>query len=218
MSTLRPESERDPESAPGGYLGKRTFDVTASSIGLILLSPLLVFIVIAVRMTSPGPAIFRQERVGLNGGRIKVWKFRTMIHGAEGLSRETLGTRDPRITPLGRRLRRTKLDELPQLVNVLRGSMSMVGPRPEIPFYADRYGAEEAIVLAVKPGITDPSSLEMADLDELMENRGDVPAPEYYTAVIQPRKLALQKDYIQNQSLLGDIRIIIRTIFKVIWT
>lgn len=198
------------------YRGKRAFDVCCAATGLMVLWPVLLALAVAVRMTSEGPAIYRQERVGREGRRIRVWKFRTMVLDADTLSRETLGTSDPRITEFGRFLRKTKLDELPQLVNVLKGEMSMVGPRPEIPYYADGYSRSDSVVLSVRPGITDPSSLELSNLDDLMEARGDASAPEFYVTVIQPKKLALQKDYIHRQSFRGDLVIILRTLAKVL--
>jgi lipopolysaccharide/colanic/teichoic acid biosynthesis glycosyltransferase len=194
---------------------KRTLDVVGSGLGLIVLAPLMCAIAIAVRLDSPGPVLFRHRRVGLNGRHFRLLKFRTMTDGAERLSRETLGTDDPRITRLGRHLRRLKIDELPQLINVLRGDMSLVGPRPEIPYYADRYADEDRIVLSVRPGITDPSSIELSDLDAIMESRGEEPAADFYSRVILPRKLVLQKAYIANCSLLGDIGIIFGTVLKV---
>ena len=201
---------------PRHALAKRVFDIFVSGVGLVVLSPIFVATAVAIRVTSPGPVIFRQTRVGRNGERIGVRKFRTMIDGAEALGRETAGTHDPRITPLGRRLRRTKLDELPQLVNVFVGDMSMVGPRPEIPFYADQYGPDDRVVLSVNPGITDPASLEMADLDAFMQSRGDEPPADFYVREVQPRKLALQKEYLANQSLWGDVVIIWRTLVRIV--
>lgn len=178
---------------------------------------MLALIAIAVRLSSPGPVLFRQPRVGLNGRHFNVLKFRTMVAGAEALGRETLGTHDPRITKIGSLLRRTKTDEVPQLVNVIRGEMSLVGPRPEIPHYADRYAGEDRIVLSIRPGITDPSSLELADLDSIMASRGDEPPADFYRRVVQPRKLALQKAYVRDHSLGGDIVVIARTLLRILY-
>ena len=143
-------------------------------------------------------------------------KFRTMIEGAEALGRETTGDSDPRITNLGRWLRQTKLDELPQLFNVLAGDMSLVGPRPEIPHYADRYSPEDRIVLSVRPGITDPCSLKMANLDAIMQSRGSMSAADFYISVIQPKKLELQKEYVLNRTFWGDIVVILKTIVRIV--
>jgi lipopolysaccharide/colanic/teichoic acid biosynthesis glycosyltransferase len=153
--------------------------------------------------------------VGLEGKCFEILKFRTMFAGAEALGRETLGTADPRITRIGALLRKSKLDELPQLINVARGEMSLVGPRPEIPFYADRYSAADRVVLSVRPGITDPSSLALADLDEIMASRGDESAADFYVRVVQPKKLALQKAYVRERSFGGDLSVITRTIVRV---
>ena len=195
---------------------KRTFDVIASSVALVVLSPVMAVVAFAVRATSPGPALFRQRRIGRDQRPFLVLKFRTMVDGAERLGRETAGSSDPRITEFGAILRRTKLDELPQLVNVLRGEMSVVGPRPEIPFYAENYNLEDRVVLSVRPGITDPSSLQLADLDGLMETRGNQSPADFYSQVVQPQKMQLQKQYIANQTLLGDVRIVLATIARIV--
>jgi len=196
--------------------GKRALDIVGSGLGLAVLSPLLCAIAVAVRLDSPGPALFRQRRAGLYGQHFNLLKFRTMTDGAERLSRETLGTDDPRITRLGHHLRRLKIDELPQLINVLKGDMSLVGPRPEIPHYVSRYADVDRIVLSVRPGITDPSSIELLNLEAIMESRGVEPAADFYARVILPKKLELQKAYIANRSLPSDIGIILRTVLKIL--
>jgi len=196
-------------------IAKRTFDVVGAGVGLAVMAPALGLIAVAVRLSSPGPALFRQTRVGLNGRHFKALKFRTMFAGSDALGRETLGTNDPRITRLGHFLRRTKIDELPQLINVVRGDMSLVGPRPEIPHYADRYAGDDRIVLTVRPGMTDPSSLELSDLDTLMASRGAESPADFYVRVIQPRKLTLQKAYVCNHSLGSDVIIIVKTILRI---
>jgi len=138
-----------------------------------------------------------------------------MINGAEALGRETSGTNDPRITQIGVWLRRTKLDEIPQLINVFIGDMSFVGPRPEIPFYAENYKKEDQIVLELRPGITDLATLEMTDLDSIMQTRGEMSPADFYLCTVQPRKLKLQREYVLNRSFFGDISIIIRTLLKI---
>jgi len=135
--------------------------------------------------------------------------------GAESLGRETLGTNDPRITKIGAFLRRTKIDELPQLLNVLLGDMSIVGPRPEIPYYAKKYDEDDQIVLSIRPGITDPSSLQLMHLDTMMENRGSQSAEDFYTNVILPKKLKLQKEYIKKKTFFGDIKIMFLTVLRI---
>lgn len=216
MSTRQDEASaatRQPLRRPGA---KRVFDVVTSSVAVVVLAPVMIGIAVAVRVTSPGPALFRQRRIGRDGHPFEVLKFRTMVDGAEALGRETAGSSDPRITDLGRFLRRTKLDELPQLINVLRGEMSVVGPRPEIPYYAQGYSPEDQVVLSVRPGITDPSTLHLADLDGFMETRGDRSPAEFYSQVVQPKKLELQKHYITTQTLWGDVRIILATLAKIV--
>lgn len=194
---------------------KRCFDVVASLFGLIALFPILILVAFLVKITSSGPILFRQQRVGRHGKHFELLKFRTMINGAEALGRETSGTNDPRITQIGAWLRRVKLDEMPQLINVFIGDMSLVGPRPEIPFYAENYGKEDQIVLQLRPGITDLATLEMTDLDLIMQTRGEMTPAEFYLCTVQPRKLKLQRKYVLNRSFFGDILIIIRTLLKI---
>ena len=194
---------------------KRCFDVVASLFGLIALFPIFILVAIVVKVTSCGPILFRQQRVGRHGKHFELFKFRTMINDAEAFGRETSGTNDPRITQIGAWLRRTKLDEIPQLINVFKGDMSFVGPRPEIPFYAENYAKEDQIVLQLRPGITDLATLEMTDLDSIMQARGDMTPAEFYLCTVQPRKLKLQREYVLNRSFFGDILIIIRTLLKI---
>lgn len=199
-----------------GTMGKRAFDVIVSAAGLLILSPVFLIVALAVGLSSPGPVIFRHRRVGLNGVHFHVLKFRTMVHGSEALGRETRGTQDPRITHIGRYLRRTKLDELPQLFNVFLGDMSLVGPRPEIPYYADHYCDEDRIVLSVRPGITDSCTLEMSDLDSIMQSRGPTSPAEFYKRDILPRKLRMQRDYIASRTFAGDFLILVRTVLRIV--
>ena len=194
---------------------KRCFDVVTSLFGLIALFPIFILVAILVKITSCGPILFRQQRVGRHRKHFELFKFRTMINDAEAFGRETSGTNDPRITQIGAWLRRTKLDEIPQLINVFIGDMSFVGPRPEIPFYAEKYGKEDQIVLQLRPGITDLATLEMTDLDSIMQTRGEMTPAEFYLCRVQPRKLKLQREYVLNRSFFGDILIIIRTLLKI---
>jgi len=200
-----------------GGIGKRAFDLVAALGGVVVLLPIFLLIGFAIRMDTPGPIIFRQTRVGRHGCRFKIMKFRTMCEGAEGLGRETLGTKDPRITRVGSILRRTKLDELPQLLNVVRGDMSLVGPRPEIPYYAERYTKEDRVILSVRPGITDPCSLALADLDSIMASRGSESAADFYVRVVQPQKLSLQRAYVESRTFLSDFLVILRTLGRIVW-
>lgn len=189
---------------------KRTFDFLVSFFGLLLLSPLILCIAVWVKCDSKGPIFYRQVRVGKGGREFKLLKFRSMRVGADRAGLLTLGDRDPRVTRSGFWLRKTKLDELPQLFNVLVGDMSLVGPRPEVPKYVALYTPEQREVLSVRPGITDTASLEMRNEAELMAQQAD---PEvYYVNVQIPLKIKLAKEYIAQQSLLSDLKLIVRTI------
>ncbi|MDM4767554.1 sugar transferase [Pelomonas sp. SE-A7] len=190
-------------------MAKRLFDVCCSALGLALLSPLLLLVALWIKLDSPGPVFFRQQRVGRRGRPFVIHKFRTMRVDNAGLQ-ITVG-RDPRITRSGDFLRATKLDELPQLWDVLRGVMSLVGPRPEVPKYVALYPAElRELVLSVRPGITDPASLLYRDESEQLALASD-PEREYIE-VVMPRKLALAADYVRQASLWGDLRLIFATL------
>jgi lipopolysaccharide/colanic/teichoic acid biosynthesis glycosyltransferase len=192
---------------PLSAVQKRVFDFVAATVGLAVLAVPLLLIGLAVRLTSPGPALFLQLRVGRGGRLFHIWKFRTMVDGSRGSAITASG--DRRVTRLGALLRRTKLDELPQLVNVWMGDMSLVGPRPEVPRYLECYGPDDWEVLAVRPGITDPASIHFRDEEEVLARFAD---PERaYRDVILPLKLALSRDYLRCQSLAGDLEIIWRT-------
>lgn len=193
---------------------KRVFDVVVSGIALLLLSPLLLVLGILVRAESPGPAIFRQERVGRYGRPFRIHKFRTMRQGERAPAfMLTVGT-DPRVTGLGAFLRRYKLDELPQLIDVFVGHMSFVGPRPEMSVYVMHYPEEvRNHILSVRPGITDPSSIEFRDESALLAT---APDPErMYVEEILPQKLASSRRYLEGRSLLTDIQLIWRTLRNV---
>jgi len=195
----------------GVALAKRVFDLVLSSLGLLLLAPLLLGIALAVKLDSPGPVFFRQQRVGRFGVPFRIHKFRTMRHETRPGEREITVGADPRITRVGAILRRRKLDELAQLIDVWLGTMSLVGPRPEVPRYVALYSpAMREQVLAVRPGITDPASLRFRNESELLSRAAD-PEREY-VEVVMPRKLALAVEYAQRPSLLGDVRILWRTL------
>lgn len=190
---------------------KRLFDIVASALGLLLLAPLLLLTALWVKLDSPGPALFRQTRVGRHGLPFTIHKFRTMR--VEPGAAITVGA-DPRITRSGRWLRQTKLDELPQLWDVLRGAMSLVGPRPELPRYVALYPAElRERVLSVRPGITDPASLAFSHEAELLAAAAD-PEREY-REVIMPAKLRVSAEYAARASLLTDLRLILQTLARV---
>lgn len=193
-------------------MSKRLFDVVASAVGLLLLSPLLLLAALWIKLDSPGPALFRQTRVGRFGRPFTIHKFRTMR--VEAGAAITVGA-DPRITRSGHVLRQTKLDELPQLWDVLRGAMSLVGPRPELPRYVELYPAElHERVLAVRPGITDPASLAFSHEAELLAAASD-PEREY-REVILPAKLKLSADYAARANLVTDLRLIMATLARVL--
>lgn len=190
---------------------KRLFDFCASGIGLILLSPILLLIAALIRLDSHGPIFFRQERVGQFGRLFKIHKFRTMVVDAEAMGMQITVGVDPRITKVGEFLRRYKLDELPQLIDVLFGDMSLVGPRPEVPRYVACYPQElRELVLSVRPGITDRASIEYKDESKILGCATD-PHQAYVNEVL-PIKLGYYAEYVRNRSLLGDIGIIISTI------
>jgi lipopolysaccharide/colanic/teichoic acid biosynthesis glycosyltransferase len=193
---------------------KRVFDVVVAGFGLLLLSPLFVLLALAIRLDSPGPVFFRQERVGRHGRPFRIHKFRTM-RPADGGPQITVGA-DPRVTRVGAWLRRTKLDELPQLIDVLAGAMSLVGPRPEVPRYVALYPPEtRAKVLSVRPGITDLASIEYRDEGEQLARAAD---PEHeYVHVVMPRKLRLAEAYVEHASIALDLRLILRTL-GAIWS
>jgi lipopolysaccharide/colanic/teichoic acid biosynthesis glycosyltransferase len=192
-------------------MAKRLFDIVFAGLGLLLLSPLLLGIALWIKLDSRGPVFFRQERVGRFGVPFRIHKFRTMVSDAERLGAQITVGADARITTAGRWLRASKVDELPQLWDVLRGAMSLVGPRPEVPRYVALYppGMRE-LVLSVRPGITDPASLNFRNESELLARAAD-PEREY-VEVVMPMKLGLTADYVRHASLLGDIRLILATL------
>ncbi|HRY32968.1 MAG TPA: sugar transferase [Bacteroidales bacterium] len=192
---------------------KRCFDVVFSLGMLLLLSPLFLLIMLLLLFASGWRIFFSQIRVGLDGKTFRLLKFRTMKEGSEAAGQLTVGGRDPRITLAGSLLRKYKLDELPQLVNVLKGEMSLVGPRPEVPKYVALYTDEQRNVLQIRPGITDFASLEYIDESEILGRAGD---PEtLYCREIMPAKLAMNLKYLENQCFLLDLRIIMLTLWRV---
>ena len=192
---------------------KRLFDIVFSLVLLLLLLPLLLLLGLVVAGSSPGGAFFSQVRVGKGGRDFRLLKFRTMRSGSEAKGQLTIGGRDPRVTSVGYWLRRTKLDELPQLWNVLIGDMSVVGPRPEVPKYVALYSVDQRAVLSVRPGITGMASIDYIDENELLAKAAD---PERaYIEDVMPAKLALDLRYVRERSFLLDMRIIGSTIGRV---
>jgi lipopolysaccharide/colanic/teichoic acid biosynthesis glycosyltransferase len=189
---------------------KRAFDVGASLAALAVLAPVWLAIALLIKADDGGPVLFRQERVGRGGRRFRILKFRTMVAGAEALGGPLTADADPRVTRLGRRLRATRLDELPQLVNVLRGEMTLVGPRPEVPRYTARYGPAERRVLELVPGLTDPASLAYRDEGRLLGAAAD--AERRYLEEVLPRKVRLQLAYADDATLWSDLRVLAATV------
>ena len=193
---------------------KRLFDFSASLLGILLLSPVLIMLWLIVVLDSPGGGFYRQIRVGKDGADFGLWKFRSMRTGADKKGLLTVGGRDPRVTRAGYFLRKYKLDELPQLFNVVSGEMSLVGPRPEVRRYVDLYSPAQREVLSVRPGITDYASIEYSRENDLLAASPD---PEKtYIEEIMPAKLELNHKYIREQGLLTDLKIIFRTFVKII--
>jgi lipopolysaccharide/colanic/teichoic acid biosynthesis glycosyltransferase len=193
---------------------KRLFDILCSMLGLIILSPILIIISIMIKFEDGGAVFYRGLRVGLNGKKFRMLKFRTMVINADKIGGPSTADDDPRITKIGKALRKYKLDEIPQLINVFTGEMSFVGPRPEVPFYADMFTREEKKILSVRPGITDWASLWDSDEGAILAGSPD---PEKaYMEKIRPEKLRLQLKYVENHSFCTDMAIICKTILKVI--
>ena len=192
---------------------KRIFDTILSLFGLIILLPFMLIIAIFIKLDSKGPVFFKQVRVTKNGREFKIFKYRTMRVGSDKYSQITVG-KDNRITKIGAFLRKYKLDEIPQLINVLIGDMSLVGPRPEVPKYVALYTDEQKEILKVRAGITDYASIEFSDENDLLASEED---PEKaYIEKVMPKKIELNKKYISEISILTDIKIILLTIKKIL--
>ncbi len=188
---------------------KRMLDVIVAAVGLIVLSPLFVLLAIWIKLDSQGPVLYRGERVGKGGRLFRMYKFRGMLDGPAQTGPRITARGDPRVTRAGRLLRRSKLDELPQLLNVLRGEMSLVGPRPEDPRYVALYSPEQRRVLSVRPGITSPASIAYRDEEAMLGNDN---VDDLYTRVVMPRKLEMDLAYIEHMDLWSDLKVIAMTI------
>jgi len=193
---------------------KRFFDLILSLIGLLILVPILFFITILIKISSSGPVFYKQVRVGKNNKDFEIFKFRTMHVNADKKGLLTVGGRDPRVTSIGYYLRKFKLDELPQLINVFKGDMSFVGPRPEVRQFVNIYSEIQKKVLNVKPGITDLASIEFRNENEILSKEDD--PNQYYIDCIMPKKLEINLKYIAQRNLLKYFTVIIKTI-KVIF-
>ena len=192
---------------------KRLFDIVASGCGLLVLSPVFLLVALWVKLDSKGPVFYRQVRVGLHNKDFRIFKFRSMRVGADKGSLVTIGGRDPGVTRWGCSIRKYKVDELPQLINVFVGDMSLVGPRPEVRHYVDYWTPQQMHVLDVRPGITDPASIKFRNENELMEQAAD--PEDYYIHVIMQEKIRLYLEYVENASFMYDLKLIFQT-FKVI--
>ena len=193
---------------------KRFLDVFVSSVGLLLLSPMAALVAILIKFDSRGPLLFRQERVGQGLRTFRIYKFRSMVVDAPLKGGPLTAAGDPRLTRVGRILRKTKIDELPQLINVLRGEMTLVGPRPEVPRYVALFRNDYEEILRVRPGITDLASLKYRDESSVLSRAAD-PEQEYLTRVL-PDKIALAKEYVRRSSLTFDISLILKTVARII--
>ncbi len=202
------------ESDRSGDAAKRLFDVAGAGLGLILMLPLGLLICLCVKLADGGPVFYRQVRVGRWGRPFRIWKFRSMVVGAERMGCPLTQGEDPRVTRIGRLLRKTKLDELPQLWNVLAGEMSFVGPRPEVPRYVDRYTPEQRQVLNCKPGITDLASLLFRNEEALLRGAPDI--EEFYVRYCLPKKIELNRRYMERAGVLADLWIILRTLWSIV--
>ena len=193
---------------------KRLFDIVASGLGLIVLSPLFLILAIWIKLDSKGPVFYRQVRVGYKNKDFRIFKFRSMRVGADKGSLVTIGGHDPRVTRSGYFIRKFKFDELPQLINVFLGDMSLVGPRPEVRHYVDYWTPVQMHVLDVRPGITDPASIKFRNENELMEKAED---PEkYYIEVIMQEKIKLYLEYVEKHSFFYDLGLIFKTFWVIV--
>jgi len=191
---------------------KRLVDIICSSIGVLFLSPLFVVVAVLIRLDSPGPVFFRQNRIGKDFRPFRIYKFRTMAADAEKDGAPITVRGDRRITRIGRLLRRYKIDELPQLFNVIKGEMSLVGPRPEIRKYVEQFRTDYAKLLTVRPGITDPASLHYSDEERLLAS--STTWEDDYLGKVLPEKIRLSSGYVDNHTIFTDLRLILKTITK----
>jgi len=192
---------------------KRVFDIFFSLIGLLISLPLFAVVGILIKIDSTGPVFFRQERIGRNFERFAIFKFRTMVLDAEKKGLSITSNTDKRVTRVGKILRKLKMDELPQLINVLRGDMSLVGPRPEVERYVELYKKDYREILKVRPGITDVSSILYRDEEGVLGDQAD---PEsYYVRVVLPQKIKLSQEYLKKSSFSHDVKLILKTLFRV---
>jgi lipopolysaccharide/colanic/teichoic acid biosynthesis glycosyltransferase len=195
-------------------MAKRIFDLSVSIIFLVLFAPFYLLIAVLIKLDSSGPVHYQALRVGKNGRFFKLLKFRTMKVNSSNLGPAITQKRDPRITRTGKVLREIKFDEIPQLWNVIRGDMSLVGPRPEDPRYVEKYDEEQRKVLLVKPGLSSPASIQYRHEEKLLSTQADN-LEEYYVRQVMPKKLKIDLDYVENQSLIRDVAICFKTAYTI---
>ena len=192
---------------------KRLFDIIFSVLGLIIASPVILIIAVLIKKEDRGPIFYRGKRVGKNGEVFRMFKFRTMVLNADKIGGPSTSADDPRLTKIGKFIRNHNLDEIPQFIDILRGKMSFVGPRPEVPFEVETYPEEtKKIILSVKPGLTDLATLEDIHEEEIL--RGAVDPHQAYRELIKPRKLKLAVEYVQKRSFFLDLKILVKTFLK----
>jgi lipopolysaccharide/colanic/teichoic acid biosynthesis glycosyltransferase len=192
---------------------KRFFDLAVSAVGLLAIGPVLLWFALRIKREDGGPVFYRGERVGLHGETFRIFKFRTMVVDAEKLGASSTSDDDPRITRIGKLLRKYKLDELPQLINVLKGDMSFVGPRPQVKWAVDLYTEEERKLLSIRPGITDYASLKFPNEGEILKGSKD--PDKDYMEKIHPEKMRLSLEYLRNRSFWLDIKLIFQTVWAI---
>jgi len=192
---------------------KRLFDIIFSFLGILFLSPILAVISIVIKLNERGPVFYKAPRVGLNGKMFKMFKFRSMVVNAEKMGASSTTSSDLRITTIGKFIRKYKMDEIPQLFNVLKGEMSFVGPRPEVKYFTDMYTDEEKAILTVKPGITDWASVWNSNEEKILEGSED--PDKAYMELIRPEKIRLQLKYVREKSFFTDLRIILLTLLAI---
>lgn len=192
---------------------KRSFDIFFAFISIVVFSPVILLICVLIRLGSRGPVFYRGVRTGLNGKPFRIFKFRTMVENAEKIGGPSTALNDPRLTKTGKFLRKYKLDELPQLINILMGEMSIVGPRPQVEKYTKAYKGEEEMILSVRPGLTDFASIRFINLDKVL---GDDRVDEKYIRDVEPEKNRLRLRYVQERTMWVDIKIIYRTFLRML--
>ena len=203
-------------TTPLGRAVKRTLDIAFSFAGLVALLPVMLLVAAAVKLDGSGPVFFRQERVGRGGEIFRIWKFRTMELAAESQGPSITVAGDKRVTRVGRWLRKWKLDELPQLMNVFAGSMSLVGPRPEVPRFVASYDEDQRCVLAFRPGITDPATLAYLDEEDILD--GVAGWELYYQSTVIPDKIAANLRYMARATITSDMVILVRTVLRILYS